>query len=52
MLAGLPSPNCWTIAEHAAKRRPRGMQRLIRAPQPRQVLQSRFYGGFPFMSGE
>lgn len=29
MLAGLPRTNCWTIAEHAGERHPRGMQRLL-----------------------
>jgi SRSO17 transposase len=29
LLAGLPRVNCWTIAEHAGERCPRGMQRLL-----------------------
>lgn len=29
LLAGLPRTNCWTIAEHAGERHPRGMQRLL-----------------------
>ena len=31
LLAGLPRVNCWSIAEHAAERCPRGMQRLLSA---------------------
>lgn len=31
MLAGLPRVNCWSIAEHAGERCPRGMQRLLSA---------------------
>jgi SRSO17 transposase len=31
LLAGLPRVNCWTIAEHAGERCPRGMQRLLSA---------------------
>jgi SRSO17 transposase len=29
LLAGLPRVNCWTVAEHAGERCPRGMQRLL-----------------------
>src|SRR5438067_4014182 len=29
LLAGLPRVNCWSIAEHAGERCPRGMQRLL-----------------------
>jgi SRSO17 transposase len=29
LLAGLPRPNCWSIAEHAGEAGPRGMQRLL-----------------------
>jgi SRSO17 transposase len=29
LLAGLPRVNCWSIAEHAGERGPRGMQRLL-----------------------
>jgi len=29
LLAGLPQVNCWTVAEHAGERCPRGMQRLL-----------------------
>jgi SRSO17 transposase len=29
MLAGLPRTNCWSLAEHAGERCPRGMQRLL-----------------------
>jgi SRSO17 transposase len=29
LLAELPRRNCWTIAEHAGERDPRGMQRLL-----------------------
>ena len=29
LLAGLPRVNCWTLAEHAGERCPRGMQRLL-----------------------
>jgi SRSO17 transposase len=29
MLAGLPRANCWTIAEHAGEKTPRGMQRML-----------------------
>src|SRR5579859_6079666 len=29
LLAGLPRVNCWTIAEYAGERCPRGMQRLL-----------------------
>jgi hypothetical protein len=31
LLAGLPRVNCWSIAEHAGERCPRGMQRLLSA---------------------
>ncbi|HET9968950.1 MAG TPA: IS701 family transposase [Streptosporangiaceae bacterium] len=31
LLAGLPRVNCWSIAEHAGERHPRGMQRLLSA---------------------
>jgi SRSO17 transposase len=31
LLAGLPRVNCWTVAEHAGERCPRGMQRLLSA---------------------
>ena len=31
LLAGLPRVNCWSIAEHAGERGPRGMQRLLSA---------------------
>jgi hypothetical protein len=31
LLAGLPRVNCWSIAEHASERCPRGMQRLLSA---------------------
>jgi SRSO17 transposase len=31
LLAGLPRPNCWSIAEHAGEAGPRGMQRLLSA---------------------
>ncbi len=31
LLAPLPRVNCWTIAEHAGERCPRGMQRLLSA---------------------
>ena len=31
LLAGLSRVNCWTIAEHAGERCPRGMQRLLSA---------------------
>ncbi len=31
LLAGLARVNCWTIAEHAGERCPRGMQRLLSA---------------------
>jgi SRSO17 transposase len=31
LLAGLPRVNCWTIAEYAGERCPRGMQRLLSA---------------------
>jgi hypothetical protein len=29
VVAGLPRVNCWSIAEHAGERCPRGMQRLL-----------------------
>jgi SRSO17 transposase len=29
MMAGLPRTNCWSIAEHAGERCPRGMQRFL-----------------------
>src|SRR4029077_5196006 len=29
LVAGLPRVNCWSIAEHAGERCPRGMQRLL-----------------------
>ena len=29
LLADLPRKNCWSIAEHAGERCPRGMQRLL-----------------------
>jgi len=29
LLAGLPRVNCWSIAEHAGERCPRGMQRML-----------------------
>ena len=31
LLAGLPRVNCWSIAEHAWERCPRGMQQLLSA---------------------
>jgi SRSO17 transposase len=31
MMAGLPRTNCWSIAEHAGERSPRGMQRFLAA---------------------
>ena len=29
MMAGLPRTNCWSIAEHAGERCPRGRQRFL-----------------------